>query len=523
MENLSVLEVDTDPLMPQIRSPIVQYGSSTLDTIEEELEVLSDKSSKWYSRPSVVFIYVTYFCSMVSQMTFAVQEAIYFEKACNTNMINGSCSAIDNQMLVSNYNQVSNVIFQITAVIGMSRLGKLSDTYGRKPMVVLIFLVYTVASVFTVLVLSKSDKFKFKTLILLGIIKNSFGGPGGLLSVGHAYIADITPKERLPTSLSFAMAMNNIGALLGTFVSKVLIEIGKTAGLSTSHVNYLPFFGQIIVLGLSLIFSFFIVESKNSFIPRDLGSSLNFEFSLSSISNVFSPLKVLGLPDSMIPEERKHEGSRMRFQTRILVVALALSSITAAALPIVFLQYAIYKFRWDASELSNVIMILSFSSVIALSTILPWMSSVFLPKKLKYEFDKHNLDKIDFFMLLFGSSVDMLSCVGLALANNQLQVNLLLVLFGLDGGFLTTINSAITKFFPENKIGEAYVAINMLSVIVTCVGPVLFLEMFKCGLKHGLANIPFLIMGLIQCGVFGFLFIVKTFVTQRSAIHLDYE
>lgn len=515
MEDSLVIEVESDPLMPQVRSPILQYGSSTLDTIEEELEVLSNKSSNWYSKPSVIFIYVAYFCSMVSQMTFAVQESIFFEKACNSNMINGSCSAIDNQMLVSNYNQVSNVVFQITAVIGMSQLGKLSDTYGRKPMVVLIFLVYTIASVFTFIVLSKFDTFKFKTLLFLGIVKNSFGGPGGLLSVGHAYIADITPKEKLPTSLSFAMAMNNIGALLGTSLSKVMIEIGKTAGLSSSRVNYLPFFGQIIVLGLSLIFSFLIVESKKTLSPRTQGFSFNFDISLSSISNIFSPLKIMGLPDDCIPEERKHEAKRMRFQTSILVVALAVSSITAASLPIVFLQYAIYKFHWDASELSNVIMILAFSSVISLSTILPWMSSVFLPKKLQYKFDKHNLDKIDFFMLLFGSAIDMISCVGLALATNQIQVDMLLVLISLDGGFLTTINSAVTKFFPENKIGEAYVAINMLSVIVTCIGPVLFLEIFKFGLKHSVASIPFLSMGLVQCGLFGFLFFIRLLVRHR--------
>ena len=103
--------------------------------------------------------------------------------------------------------------FFVAQFIAGPYLGRLSDTRGRVP--VLILSQIGTAASFIMLALAPSTAFLFAARILDGIT-------GGNIIVARAYVTDITPKERRTEALGYIFAMFGIGFVIGPAVGSFL-------------------------------------------------------------------------------------------------------------------------------------------------------------------------------------------------------------------------------------------------------------------------------------------------------------
>lgn len=134
-------------------------------------------------------------------------------------------------------------IFSLMQVIAMPILGRLSDRYGRKPL--LIFSLWGTFFSFLLMGLTHSIFWLMIARIIDGI-------SGGNLSIAQAYIADITDKKGRAGGMGVVGAGISLGFIVGPLWGGLLSKVSFAA----------PFMGASLITLISILLAqFFLAES----------------------------------------------------------------------------------------------------------------------------------------------------------------------------------------------------------------------------------------------------------------------
>lgn len=124
--------------------------------------------------------------------------------------------------------------YPLAQLVGAPVLGRLSDRYGRKP--VLLVSILGTAIGFVVLALARSLPLLFLSRIIDGLT-------GGNITVAQAYIADVTEREQRGRALGLIGAAFGLGFIVGPVTGGLLSEISYSlpawVGAALSAVNLL--------------------------------------------------------------------------------------------------------------------------------------------------------------------------------------------------------------------------------------------------------------------------------------------
>ena len=107
--------------------------------------------------------------------------------------------------------------YPLAQLVGAPMLGRLSDRFGRKP--VLLISILGTALGFVVLALARSLPLLFASRLLDGIT-------GGNINVAQAYISDVTEREERGRALGLIGAAFGLGFVIGPVTGGLLSDIG---------------------------------------------------------------------------------------------------------------------------------------------------------------------------------------------------------------------------------------------------------------------------------------------------------
>ena len=158
--------------------------------------------------------------------------------------------------------------------IGAPLLGRLSDRFGRKP-ILLISILGTIIS-FVMLGLAKSLWMIFASRILDGFT-------GGNISVAQAYITDITTDKNRAKGLGLIGAAFGLGFVFGPAIGGTLSIYGfNVPAFAAAGLSLISFLGVI----------FFLPESLSKEARIDLGRNAKQEILLKNLSEALKRPKV---------------------------------------------------------------------------------------------------------------------------------------------------------------------------------------------------------------------------------------
>ncbi|HEY2464526.1 MAG TPA: MFS transporter [Steroidobacteraceae bacterium] len=197
--------------------------------------------------------------------------------------------------------------FSLANFFGSPFLGALSDSYGRRPVLLIGF---------SGLMLSFFTTALATSIAMLIVIRLVAGAMQANLSVASAYVADITPPEQRAKRFGMMGAMFGVGFILGPVIGGLLGSINLR----------LPFYAAGSLAFLNLLYGYFVL-------PESLPISRRHAFEWKT-ANPFSALRRLTQLKDVAP----------------LAVVVACSGLAQFVLYTCWVLYTTFKFGWGPKE-----------------------------------------------------------------------------------------------------------------------------------------------------------------------------
>lgn len=514
-----------------------------LDLIPEDLEdpeTISGRQSFFKKNPTVAGIGFFYLVFALGNVSGGSVEDLKFSRACDSNRKDGYCSPVDNQILVSDYEQASSIVVQVVVIIGLSVAGKISDTYGRKFTLTIASVLYLISALIKMVALSCFKAFMFKTLIISDVIPSFLGGTMGLISIVNSYISDITTAENRQLAMSALFSSLFIGQIGGPLIASVFLRFNKSRGVNSEVSNIIMLWVLIVITFISFLYvviflpeSLSTLRSKSTITTvtssavhdndndneRTNGFSsitryLSFKSAKSGIANLVQEMKLLYLSEEFVPNEMKLHIKGLRFQVFTLTVCYAgfimLNTIAATLLP----QYGKYKFNWDASDMSFLDLFGSGTSLLGVSVIVPFMTLVVFPKWFKFSFKNDRMDSMDYSILIMGYVSFAILDTTIAFYQKPWQLYLVLALCSTVSGTVPCLSASLTKYYPVSKTSQVLMSVNIIGTVLATISRPLFLSLYKFSVRHGMPEVYFLLAAIIYMVLVCLLISAKLFTVK---------
>ncbi|MFC2094798.1 MFS transporter [Bacteroidota bacterium] len=292
-------------------------------------------------------------------------------------------------------------------------LGKISDKYGRKPVIVVSLFINAIGYVL----------FAFTTSYILLLVSRIVAGIGGSsISVAQAYIADVTTKENRAKGMGVIGAAFGLGFVFGPLIGGFLASYGyMVTGFASATFSILAFIFTIALLPESNASRKSSAETKRKLIDVD------------ALKNVFA----------------KPERAMLIFLFFVLTFSFANIYGTFALLGL-----QVYGF----SDMQNGFMfgIIGLTSAIVQGGLIGRISKVV---------SKKNILKFGSFFIMVGLALIPygVTFLGLAIICIFLSIG--------TGMFQPTVLSLISEVTPENEQGVTLGVNQSVSAIARVLGP----------------------------------------------------
>ncbi|KAG2731776.1 hypothetical protein G9P44_005363 [Scheffersomyces stipitis] len=524
------------------------YGALVEDTDDEDLDEdalwlreqrESNKSLHWLLRPTVLtmcFVALSYFTGMA--IAEPGKSLAIYQLACNTVETDGVCDPVSTQILVSTLAQYQLVVGTSFALLASTKVGVLSDIYGRKPLIAGYIVANTLQRYFQYFLFAHYKELPFVMLVVGEGLVNFCGGLSSFGALMQAYISDVVEPHQRIYSIGLAMAAMQVGAAIGPIICNLIVSQIKdevvapikgpqfhvmsiSARADLRKKDIVPLQVELFVFTLLAIYLvFFFPESRsekaktksrsNSVASGNSSGSgrLDAVAQLQTLEqptllnrvghmlNLFRPLILLTYPASVVSSNNKSRHIRYRIAIISIVLVGSIVNAIVTGIGTILIQYGILKFNWDTQDLGYMLSLFSGSMTFMYIVGSPILIHTVLRKWCGLKVMKRQLDMVDFSVILFARVADIFAFVFMAMAKNtgQMLASLSLIALGAPAG--PTISSALLKFYPASKAGEFFATMSLLQNIFTLVFPLATLSLFKYGLKNGVPQLGFYLVAV---------------------------
>ena len=333
--------------------------------------------------------------------------------------------------------------YAITQFVFAPLIGSLSDQYGRRPIILISLLGFTLD--YILLALAPSIAWLFIGRIIAGIT-------GASITTASAYIADISTIENRAKNFGMIGAAFGLGFIIGPVIGGLLGQYGARV----------PFYAAAALCFLNFLYGYFILPES---LPKEKRSVLNLKKAnpIGSFLHLKKYPKLIGLASSMF----------------LLYVA-------SHAIQSNWSFFTMYKFNWDEKmvgiSLGVIGLLVALVQGVLIRWVNPWLGN---EKSIYAGFFLYSLG-----MLLF------------TFANQSWMMFIFLIPYCLGGIAGPALQAVISIQVPETEQGKIQGTLTSLMSASAIVGPPLMTGIFYYFTKEQtpfeFAGAPFLLASIFM-------------------------
>lgn len=333
--------------------------------------------------------------------------------------------------------------YAITQFIFAPLIGSLSDQYGRRPIILISLLGFTLD--YILLALAPSIAWLFIGRIIAGIT-------GASITTASAYIADISTIENRAKNFGMIGAAFGLGFIIGPVIGGLLGQYGARV----------PFYAAAALCFLNFLYGYFILPES---LPKEKRSVLNLKKAnpIGSFLHLKKYPKLIGLASSMF----------------LLYVA-------SHAIQSNWSFFTMYKFNWDEKMVGISLGVIGLFVALVQGVLIRWVNPWLGNEKSIYAgFFLYSLG-----MLLF------------TFANQSWMMFIFLIPYCLGGIAGPALQAVISIQVPETEQGKIQGTLTSLMSASAIVGPPLMTGIFYYFTKEQtpfeFTGAPFLLASILM-------------------------
>ena len=333
--------------------------------------------------------------------------------------------------------------YAITQFIFAPLIGNLSDQFGRRPIILISLLGFTLD--YILLALAPSITWLFIGRIIAGIT-------GASITTASAYIADISTIENRAKNFGMIGAAFGLGFIIGPVIGGLLGQYGARV----------PFYATAALCFLNFLYGYFILPES---LPKEKRSLLNLKKAnpIGSFLHLKKYPKLIGLASSMF----------------LLYVA-------SHAIQSNWSFFTMYKFNWDEKMVGISLGVIGLFVALVQGVLIRWVNPWLGNEKSIYAgFFLYSLG-----MLLF------------TFANQSWMMFIFLIPYCLGGIAGPALQAVISIQVPETEQGKIQGTLTSLMSASAIVGPPLMTGIFYYFTKEQtpfeFAGAPFLLASILM-------------------------
>ncbi|KAH3684879.1 hypothetical protein WICPIJ_004141 [Wickerhamomyces pijperi] len=480
---------ETDPLL-------VANGSETavLEDTETDAELLLREhrahtlTLPWNQRPTTLLICLTTSLFFIAMgISISAKISVFLQKICDhltkTHDLT-DCHDSSVQKTASSMQSGLLLVKGTVSCLMSGKLGELSDRHGRKPIFIVIGVLTCVSKFFDLYLLWPTTPFSYFLFFTSNVIEGLGGGVSLVLSLANSYITDIVDPHKRNVSMGYVMGSFFTGIAMGPLLGSVIVKWFKD--------TFLPLWIDAALSVLFLLSVLFVVPESRSLKLRRRSQSMHFQrrasfasqISMESNTTELSPLHYvklffkemfhsLGL--LWLPKHSKL-GYIPRYNVIILLFIDVMNMLVVQSIGSALVLYTTYRFNWSAVTIGYFISASGIGKALVLYTIAPFLLP-FMKKQMRES--TTSLDNADRFLVYIVALSELIHPLLIAVATTSGAV-FASVIFGCFGALSSpVIQSSITKYIPESKMGELFGAIALIKNSLSMFGPPLFLYIYS--------------------------------------------
>ena len=397
------------------------------------------------------------------------------------------------------------------------RLGALSDRYGRIKLLIVTSIGAFLTEIITILAASYPDTIHYRWLLVGAMFDGLCGSFTAGMALTHAYAADCTSPPKRAVAFGYFHACLFSGIALGPLFAAFLVKV--TGTLIT--IFY-------VAMGVHIFFMLFIVlavpeslSKKRQLLAREKhaadGDSMLWDgytwiWALRK-GNILAPLKILW-PTG--PGSSGHLRANLILLSAVdtIIFGVAMSSMT------VIVYYLGFKFGWDTSQTSEFMSVVNSCRVTALVVIMPLFNYLIRTRRANRQRRESGFaipepnsgsDTLDLSIIRGAVLLEVLGYAGYAFVRSGPLFLLSGMLAAFGGIGSPTLQSALTKHVPHDRVGQLLGATGLLHALARVICPTIFNLIYA----ETVGTFPQAVF-VVLCSCFGIAFLVSWFIRPNS-------
>ncbi|QIX00831.1 hypothetical protein AMS68_006348 [Peltaster fructicola] len=429
--------------------------------------------------------------------TFMVSPITYGEGVNAQCQIDGVKEEI--QRRVAYLSLAITLVSGILSALVIPTLGALSDRYGRRPLLVISSIGTICNEIVFIFAAVYPETFNVNWFLVGAALDGVFGSLTVTVAIAHAYATDCTPPARRSVSFAWFHAALFTGLALGPIAagyisvwSGQIVTIFYT--LLAVHIFFCIWIALIVPESLSKKRQL-LAREQHTF--RKEGSG-KFAINLPT-------LKILW-------PTGPGTSSALRWNLVLLAAVDTIAFGVAMGTLNIIVIYTNFMFKWRTLEMSQFMSVVNGARVFSLIVILPLVTRLFRSKRAKKT--NSGSDLFDLSIVRTAMFFDTLGFLLYTLARSEQALYASGVVASVGGLGSPTLQAALTKHTPNDRIGELLGASGLLHSLAKVVAPIVFSTIYAQTVK----TFPQAVFVCLTA-TFGFAFIISWFI--RPHVHWD--